>query len=277
MASSNVEMASTSKTNPDLPRQSSVCSISTIIADLHHTDPSRNLASMSMDDLLKNIYSDAQTHNQVQDENPIIGSSISPQDTFPLPKELSTRTVEEVWKEIVAGGDQQRRESATDQEITLEDFLSKAGAVCDDDVRVPVISEPGDFAVDSTLNNQLQIPSQQLEGPMVGGYASGIDGRIVGVGRGKRRAVEEPVDKATQQKQRRMIKNRESAARSRERKQAYTLELESLVTQLEQENARLLREEAEHVKERSKQLKKKLIPISEKRRPQRVLRRVNSL
>lgn len=219
MASSNVEMASTSKTNPDLPRQSSVCSISTIIADLHHTDPSRNLASMSMDDLLKNIYSDAQTHNQVQDENPIIGSSISPQDTFPLPKELSTRTVEEVWKEIVAGGDQQRRESATDQEITLEDFLSKAGAVCDDDVRVPVISEPGGFAVDSTLNNQLQIPSQQLEGPMVGGYASGIDGRIVGVGRGKRRAVEEPVDKATQQKQRRMIKNRESAARSRERKQ----------------------------------------------------------
>lgn len=31
--------------------------------------------------------------------------------------------------------------------------------------------------------------------------------------------MEEPVDKATLQKQRRMIKNRESAARSRERKQ----------------------------------------------------------
>lgn len=187
--------------------------------------------------------------------------------------------MDEVWKEIVSGGDQ-RRDPATDHEITLEDFLSKSGAVCDDDLRVPVISEPvGGYAVDSTLNNnQLQIPSQQLEGPMVGGYASGIDGRIVGVGRGKRRAVvEEPVDKATQQKQRRMIKNRESAARSRERKQAYTLELESLVTQLEQEHARLLREEAEHIKERSKQLKKKLIPISEKRRPQRNLRRVNSL
>lgn len=129
--------------------------------------------------------------------------------------------MDEVWKEIVSGGDQ-RRDPATDHEITLEDFLSKSGAVCDDDLRVPVISEPvGGYAVDSTLNNnQLQIPSQQLEGPMVGGYASGIDGRIVGVGRGKRRAVvEEPVDKATQQKQRRMIKNRESAARSRERKQ----------------------------------------------------------
>ncbi|KAG6588824.1 G-box-binding factor 4, partial [Cucurbita argyrosperma subsp. sororia] len=278
MASSNVEIASTSKNNPDLPRESSVCSISTIIADLQHSDSSRNLVSMSMDDLLKNIYSDAQTHNQPQPENPIMPASIPTQDTFPLPKDLSTRSVEEVWKEIVAGGGDQRREPATDHEITLEDFLSKAGAVHQEDVRrVPVISEAGGYGVDSTLNNQFQIPpQQQLEGAPVG-YASGIDGRMVGVGKGKRRAVEEPVDKATQQKQRRMIKNRESAARSRERKQAYTLELESLVTQLEEENARLLREEAEHIKERSKQLKEKLIPISEKRRPpQRILTRANS-
>lgn len=278
MASSNVEIASTSKNNPDLPRESSVCSISTIIADLQHSDPSRNLVSMSMDDLLKNIYSDGQTHNQPQPENPIMPASIPTQDTFPLPKDLSTRSVEEVWKEIVAGGGDQRREPATDHEITLEDFLSKAGAVHQEDVRrVPVISEAGGYGVDSTLNNQFQIPpQQQLEGAPVG-YARGIDGRMVGVGRGKRRAVEEPVDKATQQKQRRMIKNRESAARSRERKQAYTLELESLVTQLEEENARLLREEAEHIKERSKQLKEKLIPISEKRRPpQRILTRANS-
>lgn len=209
MASSNVEIASTSKTNPDLPPQSSLSSISSVIAD-----PSRNLVSITMDDLLKNMYSDAQTHTQ----NPIIASSSS--SSIPS-HELSSRTVDEVWKEIVSGGDQ-RRDPAMDREITLEDFLSKSGAVRDEDLRVPVVSEPvGGYAVDSTLNNnQLQIPSQQLEGPMVGGYASGIDGRIVGVGRGKRRAVvEEPVDKATQQKQRRMIKNRESAARSRERKQ----------------------------------------------------------
>jgi len=43
-------------------------------------------------------------------------------------------------------------------------------------------------------------------------------------GRGKRKAVQEVVvDRATQQKQRRMIKNRESAARSRERKQVFFL------------------------------------------------------
>ena len=62
------------------------------------------------------------------------------------------------------------------------------------------------------------------------------------------------MDKATQQKQRRMIKNRESAARSRERKQAYTVELESLVTRLEEERELILREEVEQSKERYKQL-----------------------
>ena len=51
-----------------------------------------------------------------------------------------------------------------------------------------------------------------------------------------------------------MIKNRESAARSRGRKQAYTVELESLVTRLEEERELLLREEVEQSKERYKQL-----------------------
>ncbi|TKY71303.1 G-box-binding factor 4 [Spatholobus suberectus] len=96
-------------------------------------------------------------------------------------------------------------------------------------------------------------------------------------GRGKKRAVEEPlVDKATLLKQKRMIKNRESAARSRERKQAYTVELESLVTHLEEENARLLREEADRKRQRFNQLMEYLIPVEEKRKPRRMLRRVNS-
>ncbi|KAJ6930877.1 hypothetical protein NC652_014407 [Populus alba x Populus x berolinensis] len=51
----------------------------------------------------------------------------------------------------------------------------------------------------------------------------------------------EPLDKAAQQRQRRMIKNRESAARSRERKQAYQVELESLAVRLEEENEHCLK------------------------------------
>ncbi|KAL2513709.1 G-box-binding factor 4 [Forsythia ovata] len=106
-----------------------------------------------------------------------------------------------------------------------------------------------------------------------------VGGSGGGGGRGKRKAALEEVslDKAMQQKQRRIIKTRESAARSRERKRAYIGGLESLVTQLEEENARILKEEAELKKARYKQLMENLIPVTEKRRPPRVLRRACSM
>ncbi|KAK4438237.1 G-box-binding factor 4 [Sesamum alatum] len=161
--------------------------------------------------------------------------------------------------------------------MTLEDFLAKAGAVTEEDVRLP--PPTGGFGVGTALLTAATgVPVQN--GVATGEF--GVNGVVPvagGSGRGKRRAaVEEvPLDKATQQKQRRMIKNRESAARSRERKQAYTLELESLVTQLEEENARLLEEEAELNKKRHKQLMENLIPVVEKRTPPRTLRRIHSM
>ncbi|GMP39169.1 hypothetical protein CsSME_00010116 [Camellia sinensis var. sinensis] len=263
MASSKV-MASTSPTNPDLPRQSSIHSLT--VADLQ-CDQSKSFGSMNMDELLKNIYgdSDAFPSSAVNGGDT---ASLSRQASLTLPKTVGNKTVDEVWKEIVegSGGGGANREP----EMTLEDFLTKAGAVSEEDVRIPVISQaPAGFGADSMMNAaQFQAPPPlQNETGGYGvdsvGFGNGIDGRMVAVagggnggggGRGKRRTVEEPpMDKATQQKQRRMIKNRESAARSRERKQAYTVELESLVTQLEEENSRLLREEAEQSKERFKQ------------------------
>ncbi|KAK2992797.1 hypothetical protein RJ640_009094 [Escallonia rubra] len=220
-------MASTSPANPDLPRDSSIHSLA---ASGLQADQSKSFGSMNMDELLKNIYADS--------------------DAFPSPAvgDGGNRTVDEVWKEIVAGGGGGGGGSR-EPEMTLEDFLTKAGAVREEDVRMPAI--PAGYGVDAVMSD----PQFQASGPgfAVDSFGSGVDGRIVAVGanaggiggRGKRRLVveEQPVDKATQQKQRRMIKNRESAARSRERKQAYTVELESLVTQLEEENARLLREE----------------------------------
>eukprot|EP00850_Spirogloea_muscicola_P010997 SM000066S20472 [mRNA] locus=s66:601007:605347:+ [translate_table: standard] len=59
----------------------------------------------------------------------------------------------------------------------------------------------------------------------------------------KKRGLESPFvggERTGEQRQKRMIKNRESAARSRARKQAYTVELEAEVTQLKEENMRLL-------------------------------------
>uniref|UniRef100_A0ACD5WLX1 Uncharacterized protein n=1 Tax=Avena sativa TaxID=4498 RepID=A0ACD5WLX1_AVESA len=60
----------------------------------------------------------------------------------------------------------------------------------------------------------------------------------------KRPAPEDrPGEKSVERRHRRMIKNRESAARSRARKQAYTVELEAELNELKEENARLKAEE----------------------------------
>ncbi|KAL3729641.1 hypothetical protein ACJRO7_026726 [Eucalyptus globulus] len=285
MASSKVMTSTTSsRGNQDLPLQSSISSsLSALISDLrdHHHSSSSHAAAAStnasaadssgtvtMDDLLKNIYSD---DGPATPDHSLFGHGgvgvVG--DGAGMPggggggggDGGGIKTVDEVWKEIVAGSD--GPSGRGEEEMTLEDFLTKNGAVREEDVRIGgggggggAGGYCGEAAGD--LNGHLI----QVGGPVgvgvgvgvgmgvgvgVGGGVSnnngGIEGRVV-VGRGKRRAVEEPVDKATQQKQRRMIKNRESAARSRERKQAYTAELESLVTQLEEEKARLLREES---------------------------------
>ncbi|XP_057427296.1 protein ABSCISIC ACID-INSENSITIVE 5-like [Lotus japonicus] len=75
---------------------------------------------------------------------------------------------------------------------------------------------------------------------MGGGENSGGQfGMEMGVLRGRKRGLDGPVEKVVERRQRRMIKNRESAARSRARKQAYTIELEAELNQLKEENAQL--------------------------------------
>uniref|UniRef100_A0A0A9GL82 BZIP domain-containing protein n=1 Tax=Arundo donax TaxID=35708 RepID=A0A0A9GL82_ARUDO len=64
-----------------------------------------------------------------------------------------------------------------------------------------------------------------------------------GVIRGRRSGA--GVEKVVERRQRRMIKNRESAARSRARKQAYTMELEAEVQKLKELNAELQKKQEE--------------------------------
>ncbi|XP_004496458.1 G-box-binding factor 4-like isoform X2 [Cicer arietinum] len=207
------------------------------------------------------------------DNSTLLDSQISLADAVSTP-----RTVDDVWREIVAGDRRDCKEEIPDEMMTLEDFLVKAGAVDDeddgDDVKMTIpltetLSGSGMFAVDPTFQG-----IESVEGSVIG-FGNGVE--VVEGARGKRgRPVLEQLDKAAQQRQRRMIKNRESAARSRERKQAYQVELESLAVKLEEENDKLLKEKAERTKERFKQLMEKVIPVVEQRKPPRLLRRIRS-
>ncbi|MFS7964834.1 putative transcription factor bZIP family [Helianthus anomalus] len=77
------------------------------------------------------------------------------------------------------------------------------------------------------------VATSQLES----GNQYGMDMGDIRNGRG--RIIDGPVEKVVERRQRRMIKNRESAARSRARKQAYTVELEAELNMLKEENAQL--------------------------------------
>lgn len=76
--------------------------------------------------------------------------------------------------------------------------------------------------------------------------------------RGRKRGG--PVEKVVERRQRRMIKNRESAARSRARKQAYTVELEAEVTELKEENEELRKKQAEMAALLKKQIIEMMTP-----------------
>ncbi|KAJ0262802.1 Basic-leucine zipper domain-containing protein [Hirschfeldia incana] len=71
---------------------------------------------------------------------------------------------------------------------------------------------------------------------------------------GRARKTGAVLEKVIERRQKRMIKNRESAARSRARKQAYTLELEAEVAQLKELNEELHKKQVEIMEEQKKQL-----------------------
>ncbi|XP_062227063.1 bZIP transcription factor 12-like [Phragmites australis] len=219
------------------------------------------LGSMNVEELLRGIYSDMPT--------PATASgSDRPMSPAPAPEIATRRTAEEVWKEITGGGGSMGSVAPAapavvaaggggcdGPEMTLEDFL----AVKEDEVRVSG-------------------PSAPAEGQVAMGFLSGAGGvGGNGRGRGRKRQLMDPVDRALMQRQKRMIKNRESAARSRERKQAYIAELESLVTQLEEENAELLREQEERHRKQLKELMERVTPVIVRKKLSRDLRRTNSV
>ncbi|KAM4123509.1 hypothetical protein ACB094_01G164300 [Castanea mollissima] len=220
----------------------------------------RSSSSSSLSSPTKSLDQTTTTTTTTTDSSLLLDAQITLIET-PNPIPIS-KTVDEVWRQIVSGERKVcKQEQHDDEMMTLEDFLVKAGAVQDqdeneEDVKMKKEERLGGDSILAFPHNNNKNGSARV---------------------GKRPRVLEPLDKAAQQRQRRMIKNRESAARSRERKQAYQNELESLAVRLEEENGLLLKDKAEKTKERFKQIMEKVIPVVENRRPPRVLRRVRSL
>ncbi|KAG5034810.1 hypothetical protein JHK87_009720 [Glycine soja] len=167
-------------------------------------------------------------------------------------------------------------------EMTLEDFLVNAGVVAeastrkntgatigvDSNVVAPQFPQHGPWI--QYPQPQYQHPQQGLMGIYIAGqniaqplhmgagaasdvpYADGqvaLSSLVMGTLSDTRRpgrnggTPEDMIEKTVERRQKRMIKNRESAARSRARKQAYTTELEHKVSRLEEENEKLRRQQ----------------------------------
>lgn len=130
-------------------------------------------------------------------------------NVYPPMAQAQHRAEEEAWGQMAA----ERKDGVG---MTLEDFLAREG-VGEEEFRVSPVrySEVG-----LQEGRFVGVPPLQVQQAVVQGD---VDAGA-GLWRGKRRAaLLEPlvVDRVTQQRQRRVIKNRESAARSRERKQVF--------------------------------------------------------
>ncbi|OWM82525.1 protein ABSCISIC ACID-INSENSITIVE 5 [Punica granatum] len=360
-----------SKVHPfsSLGRQSSIYSLT--LDEFQHAlcESGKHFGSMNMDEFLSSIWTaeenqqainssgSGRDHNNngngVDHHRHVSGEvssgegiakphSLSRQASLSLPAPLCRKTVDEVWSEIHKSqqGNKQASnvnpESAPRQptfgEMTLEDFLIKAGVVREQYSPPAPPQQQQQYGVFQNSNSavgpsfvsrpmmgtgclgggpSVAYPAMPQGGGMMGetsGYANGkrdggyrpapppvcyaprvgngsggggngfgpaqpmgmgapvspVSSDGIGTGsadmgldmggmRSRKRIMDGPVDKVVERRQRRMIKNRESAARSRARKQAYTVELEAELNQLKEENAHLKQELAELERKRKQQ------------------------
>ncbi|KAJ4905095.1 ABSCISIC ACID-INSENSITIVE 5-like protein 2 [Raphanus sativus] len=245
-----------------LNRQGSLYSLTLDEVQTHLAGSGKALGSMNLDELLKSVCSVEANQQQQQQQEDL---SLSRQGSLTLPRDLSKKTVEEVWKDIQhnntnGSNAQERRDNnkqATLGDMTLEDLLLKAGVVTETvtggggglgENNIPQAAGPWvQYHQLPSMMPQGQSfmpypPVGDMQGAMVSQSSLLMGGDTQTTPGRKRVASGEVVEKTVERKQKRMIKNRESAARSRARKQAYTQELEIKVSRLEAENERLRRQ-----------------------------------
>ncbi|AES67058.1 ABSCISIC ACID-INSENSITIVE 5-like protein 1 [Medicago truncatula] len=212
-------------------------------------------------------------------------------NSFSVPPPICKKTVDEVWSEIHKNQQQfketnnlKRSETLKKQqtlgEMSLEDFLVKAGVVQQSSA-LPFKNHNGNVSSNMrplniascyglrpsmgmgfstqcvsrnglatyqmlSHNNNLGVKDFAVEKCQSLTESSGCSNR--------KRIVEGPPEVVVERRQRRMLKNRESAARSRARRQAYTVELEAELNLLKEENEKLKQVLAEAESKRKQEL-----------------------
>ncbi|CAD6265195.1 unnamed protein product [Miscanthus lutarioriparius] len=283
----------------------------------------KEFGSMNMDELLRSIWT-AEESQAIASASASAsaagagagaagdgGAALQRQGSLTLPRTLSVKTVDEIWRDFVregppgtaaGGAEPQPNRQPTLGEMTLEEFLVRAGVVRDNPAAAAAAAVPAQPVAPrpiQAVNNGASIFFGNFGGandagagamgfapvgigdqamgnglmPGVAGMAGGavtvnpVDTSVaqldsMGKGNGDLSSLMAPVpypfegvirgrrsgagvEKVVERRQRRMIKNRESAARSRARKQAYTMELEAEVQKLKEQNAELQKKQEE--------------------------------
>ncbi|KAF7831500.1 ABSCISIC ACID-INSENSITIVE 5-like protein 3 isoform X1 [Senna tora] len=209
-------------------------------------DLGKPLGSMNLDELLQNVWTaEASKSIGVENESMSSSSSLQRQASLTLARALSGKTVDDVWREIQQGQKKRYSEDIrgpdsemTLGETTLEDFLVQAGLFAEASISPSVALD----TVEATTPQCLQLKTGLSSSPSFGSLSDSRPGR--------KRDTPDAYEKALERRLRRKIKNRESAARSRARKQAYHNELVGKVSHLEEENSRLKKEKVQNLMNR---------------------------
>ncbi|KAJ8505624.1 hypothetical protein OPV22_006510 [Ensete ventricosum] len=127
-----------------LARQSSVYSLT--FHELQSTlgGLGKDFGSMNMDELLKNIWTAEETQVMAAAAAPGLDAGLQRQGSLTLPRTLSQKTVDEVWRGLVclpknppAAAVSHHQRQPTLGEMTLEEFLVRAGVVREQPAALP--------------------------------------------------------------------------------------------------------------------------------------------
>ncbi|KAJ6408459.1 hypothetical protein OIU84_011720 [Salix udensis] len=218
--------------------QGSFCSLTLDEVQNQLGNLGKPLGTMNLDELLRSVDSVGAWSEHMHRQGSLTWS-----------RDLSKMTVEEIWRDIQQQNQNQNQNqkeaddpwrNAPFGEMTLDDFLVKAGVIAEPNpiqqqesnqwiqFQLPSVQQP------EYQNNLMTVPMQghHVQQPLpvvdaaypdshMNSLPSSLTGTLSGThapGR-KRVAPGDVVEKTVERKRKRMIKNRESAARSRARRQ----------------------------------------------------------